>query len=316
MIQIGKTSIIDLMKQSLAGRDLVSIADLSKTEMEAVLDTAASLEKKGRPDLLKGMILAGCFFEPSTRTRLSFETAMLRLGGSVIGFAEGGVTSAKKGESLFDSMKVIGAYADIVVIRHPQEGAARLAAEATDKPVINGGDGANQHPTQTLVDLYAIRACQGKIDELHIALSGDLKYGRTGHSLSLALSHYPVRLYFISPEHLALPDAIVHELRKKGVKFSFHSRLEEVMPKIDILYMLRIQKERFPDMAAEVANTCLLKKRHLDHAKPNLRVLHALPRVDEIETAIDATPHAYYFQQAAFGVPVRMALLALLLGKL
>lgn len=304
------------MISTISGRDLISISDLSKAEIELVLATALKFQKSPKPDLLKGSILASCFFEPSTRTRLSFESAMHRLGGSVIGFSEAGTTSAKKGESLSDSMRVIGSYADIVVIRHPQEGSARLAAESTDKPVINGGDGANQHPTQTLLDLFTIQECQGKIDDLQIALVGDLKYGRTIHSLSLALAHYPIRLYFVSPESLVLPDAIAHELKKKGVKFSFHEKLEEVIPKVDILYMSRIQKERFPDSQIDFTNTCLLKKKHLERAKPNLRILHPLPRVDEIEATIDNTPFAYYFQQTANGVPVRMALLALLLGKI
>lgn len=241
---------------------------------------------------------------------------MYRLGGEVIGFADSGITSTKKGESLADTMQVIGSYADVVVIRHPLEGSARLAAGVIEKPVINAGDGANQHPTQTLIDLFTIRECQGKIDDLHIVLAGDLKYGRTVHSLTLALAHYPVRLYFVAPENLSLPDAITHELKKKGMKFSFHTSFEEVISKADILYMSRVQKERFPDSGIDFMNTCLLKKRHLEKAKPNLRILHALPRVDEIEESIDATPFAYYFQQAANGVPVRMALLALLLGKI
>ncbi len=304
------------MKKPLAGQDLVSISDLSKQEIELILATAQRLIDSPESEILHGCILASCFFEPSTRTRLSFEAAMHRLGGAVIGFAEGGITSAKKGESLSDAMKVIGSYADILVIRHPQEGSARVAADATDIPVINAGDGANQHPTQTLLDLFTIRECQGKIEDLHIALVGDLKYGRTVHSLSLALAHYPVRLYFVAPENLPLPEAITHELKKKGVKFSFHSKIEEVVSKVDILYMSRIQKERFPDANIDFANTCLLKKKHLSKAKSNLRILHALPRVDEIEESIDATPFAYYFEQAANGVPVRMALLALLLGKL
>jgi aspartate carbamoyltransferase catalytic subunit len=304
------------MKNTLNGRDLVSIADLSKPEIELILTTALKLGREPRGELLKGSILASCFFEPSTRTRLSFETAMLRLGGAVIGFADSGITSTKKGETLFDTMKVIGSYADIVVIRHPQEGSARLAADAIDKPVINGGDGANQHPTQTLIDLFTIRECQGKIDDLHIALAGDLKHSRTVHSLSLALAHYPIRLYFVASDHLALPDALSHELKAKGVKFSFHTSLEEVIPKVDILYMTRVQKERFLDAKIDLANQCLLKEKHLEKAKKNLKVLHALPRVDEIEESIDATPFAYYFQQSANGVPVRMALLALLLGKI
>lgn len=303
-----------MMKNTLAGRDLVSISDLSKGEIELILSSAQNIQKQR--GLCQGSILASCFFEPSTRTRLSFETAMHRLGGSVIGFSEAATTSAKKGETLSDSMRVIGSYCDILAIRHPMEGSARVAAESVDKPVINAGDGANQHPTQTLLDLYTIRECQGKIDDLHIALAGDLKFGRTVHSLALALAHYPVRLYFVAPEMLSLPEEIANELRKKGVKFSFHPTLEEVIPKVDILYMTRIQKERFQNTFESLINPCLLKKHHLEKAKKNLKILHPLPRVDEIEKSIDTTPFAYYFQQAANGIPVRMALLALLLGKL
>lgn len=300
----------------LAGRDLIAIEDLSKQEIELVLDTAETLKTEACPDLLKGFILATCFFEPSTRTRLSFESSMQHLGGSVIGFSDAASTSTKKGESLFDTMKTMSSFADIIVIRHPAEGSAKLAAIASAKPVINGGDGANQHPTQTLLDLYTIRECQGKIDDLHIALAGDLKYGRTVHSLCLALAHYRVRLYFIAPPNLPLPEAICDQLREKGVQFSFHDSIEEVIPHVDILYMTRIQKERFAADNTDVSNPCLLKKAHLEFAKETFRILHPLPRIDEIEESIDATPHAYYFQQLSNGVPVRMAILALLLGKI
>lgn len=317
------TSLIEepkkMMKQSLSGRDLISINDLSKQEIELILDAAKNFQKKPHSDLLKGSILASCFFEPSTRTRLSFEAAMHRLGGSVIGFSESHSTSAQKGETLFDAMKIIGSFSDIVVIRHPSEGSARVASEATDKPVINAGDGANQHPTQTLLDLFTIRECQGKIEDLQIALAGDLKYSRTVHSLSLALAHYPVRLYFISPEALSLPEEISMELRKKGVKFSFHSAIQEVLPKIDILYLTRIQKERFLDAqqaTKAMSNPCRVLKKDLEKVKPNFRLLSPLPRLDEMEKSIDDTPYAAYFQQAANGIPVRMALLSLLLGKL
>lgn len=304
------------MKNSLAGRDLVSITDLTKEEIDLILHTAHFLRKHPQPDLLKGSILASCFFEPSTRTRLSFETAMHRLGGAVIGFSEAEKTSSKKGETLFDTIKVIGQYADLIVLRHPQDGAARLAAEATDKPLLNGGDGANQHPSQTLLDLFTIQECQGRMEGLSIALVGDLQYGRTVHSLSLALAHYAARLYFVSPESLSLPDAIGQELRKKGIKFSFHTSLEEVIPKVDILYLTRIQKERFSSLSLPFFNPCRLKLSHLEKAKKTLKILHPLPRVDELEKSIDETPFAYYFQQTAHAIPVRMALLALLLGKL
>lgn len=295
---------------------MISIGDLSRQDLEWILQIAQKLDRNPEPDLLKGSILATCFFEPSTRTRLSFETAMLRGGGSVIGFSDAASTSAKKGESLLDTMRVIGSYADIIAIRHPQEGSARLAADATDKPVINAGDGANQHPTQTLVDLYSIIATQGRIESLHIGIAGDLKFGRTVHSLCQALAHFGVRLYFLSPESLTLPDSTRQGIKKRGIKFSFHNELEEVLPKLDLLYMTRIQKERFSMLGEPFENPCILRKMHLENVKPNFRILHPLPRVDEIEVAIDETPYAYYFQQAAHGVPVRMALLALLLGRI
>lgn len=295
-------------------KDLISISDLSKKEIEHLLETAQKMKQNAFPDLLKGKILASCFFEPSTRTRLSFETAMLRLGGACIGFSDSNITSTKKGESLFDMVKVIGSYADIIAIRHPQEGSARLAAESTDKPVINAGDGANQHPTQTLLDLFTIKECQGTLEGLHVALAGDLKFGRTIHSLCLALAHYPVRLYLLSPESLTLPEAIEQELKRKGVKFSFHKKMEEIIPKVDILYMSRIQKERFPELSGEFHNPCRLLKKQLETAKKNLKILHPLPRIDEIDLNIDNTPYAYYFQQMANGVPIRMALLSYLLG--
>jgi aspartate carbamoyltransferase catalytic subunit len=301
-----------MRKNSLAGRDLISIEDLSKEEIEQILDRAKQMAINPPKDLLKGSILASCFFEPSTRTRLSFEAAMHRLGGSVIGFSEQMSTSAQKGESLFDSLRVIGHLADIIVIRHPQEGSAKIAAEAAEPPVINAGDGANQHPTQTLVDLFTILECQGRIGELHIALAGDLKYGRTVHSLALALAHYPVRLSFVSPESLSLPEGIARELRKKGIEFSFFSSIQEILPQIDVLYMTRIQKERFNPEENSFINPCMLRGTDLKKAKPNLRILHPLPRLDELEKSIDATPHAYYFKQAANGLPVRMALLSLL----
>lgn len=298
---------------SLSFSNLISIEEVSKGDIETILATASALEENPQPDLLKGYLLATCFFEPSTRTRLSFESAMHRLGGSVIGFSDATTTSVKKGETLSDMMKGIGTFADIIVIRHPEVGSAKLTASVVDVPVINGGDGFNQHPSQTLVDLFTIKECQGTIDGLNIAIVGDLKYGRTVHSLCLALSHYDVKLHFISPKSLALPEHLCDVLRKKGIPFSFHDTIEEVIPEIDIFYMTRIQKERFLSEPTGFENHCLLKLSHLDNAKENLRILHPLPRMDEIDPAIDNTPHAYYFEQMSNGIAVRMALLALML---
>lgn len=303
------------MKNPLAGKSLVSISELTPKHIACIISRAKELKETPAPHLLDGKILACCFFEPSTRTRLSFEVAMQKLGGKTVGFSESANTSTKKGETLADSMRVIGSFVDVIAIRHPQEGAARLASEASNVPVINAGDGANQHPTQTLLDLYTIEECQGKIDGLQIAIVGDLKFGRTVHSLCLSLKHYAVRLYFVSPKNLTLPEPVIEELKKHGIKYSFHSGIEEVIPKVDILYMCRTQKERFPEDNLEFTNSCLLKKHHLKHAKPTLRILHPLPRVDEIEPSIDETPYAYYFQQAQNGVAVRMAILAMILDK-
>ncbi len=303
------------MKNPLQDRSLISISDLSKDDILFVLKKAEEMKKKTPKDLLKGKILASCFFEPSTRTRLSFEAAMIRLGGNVIGFSDSATISTQKGESLQDSMKIMGQYADILVIRHPSEGSARVASEATDKPVINAGDGANQHPTQTLLDLFTIKECQGKLKGLNIALVGDLKHGRTVHSLSVACAHFDMRLFFVSPEQLSLPDEISHALKKHGVKFSFHRTIEEVLGKVDILYMTRIQKERFePTEYEKFKDAYILKVDMLAKAKKNLKVLHPLPRVGEIESAVDKSPHACYFQQAENGLYLRMALLSLILN--
>ncbi len=295
---------------------LISIADLSRETLDFILQAAQRLDASCAPDLFKGLVLASCFFEPSTRTRLSFESAMIRAGGSVIGFSDASHTSVKKGESLADTIRMVGAYADIIALRHPLEGSARFASLISNKPILNAGDGANQHPTQTLLDLFSILQCQGKLDGLHIALAGDLKFGRTVHSLSLALAHYGTRLYFVAPESLRLPETIQRDLRRKGIKFSFHPTLESVIPKVDILYMTRIQTERFVPMGESFHNPCLLRKEHLNNAKPNLKIFHPLPRVDEIDTAIDETPYAYYFQQAAHSIAVRTAILALFLRRL
>jgi aspartate carbamoyltransferase catalytic subunit len=303
-----------MMKNLLRKRSIISIADLSKEEILLVLKRAEEMKKKTPKELLKAKIMASCFYEPSTRTRLSFESAMIRLGGHVIGFSDSDSISAKKGESLHDSMKIMGQYADLIVLRHPSEGSARAASESTDKPVINAGDGANQHPTQTLLDLFSIKECQKNLKGLHLAFVGDLKFGRTVHSLSLACAHFDMRLFFVSPEQLTLPEEISHSLKKHGIRFSFHRTIEEVLDKVDILYMTRIQKERLgPSAYEECKNVYLLKEEMLKKAKRNLKIFHPLPRVNEIEISVDNTPFAYYFQQAENGLYVRMALLALIL---
>jgi len=307
------------MKQvNLKGRDIISIPEIGKEEIMHILRVAEELKKKPQPKLLDGLVMGSCFFEPSTRTRLSFETAMQKLGGRVIGFADPGVTSAKKGESLYDAMKIIGQYSDVIAMRHPVEGAARRAAEATDKPILNGGDGANQHPTQTLLDLFTILETQKKLSNLNIALVGDLKYGRTVHSLAQALTHFNATLYFVAPDSLQMPDYICEELKEKKIKFTKHQKIEEVIKKVDILYMTRIQGERFADPMdyEKVKNAFVLTSAMLEGVKNNLRIMHPLPRVNEIATSVDSTKHAYYFEQAENGLYVRQALLALVLGKI
>lgn len=304
------------MKNLLHNTDLLSIQNLSLEQIQLILTTAAQLKTKPIQNLLQNKIIAHCFFEPSTRTRLSFETASLRLGGQVIGFSNAENISTKKGESLHDSIKVISQYADLIVIRHPQEGAARLAAEVSDKPVINAGDGANQHPTQALVDLFTIQESQKHLDNLNIALVGDLKYGRTIHSFIQACALYSIRLFLVAPEALTLPIYLCDILKKNGVRFSFHNNIEEVIPKIDILYMTRIQQERFGEAEYQLLkNQFILTPEILKKAKNNLKILHPLPRVNEITIDVDKTPYAHYFEQAANGVCVRQALLSLLLNK-
>lgn len=295
--------------------DIISIKDLSVDRVESILQLAAKMKAEQPRDVLKDKIIAHCFFEPSTRTRLSFETATLRLGGKVIGFANDDATSTKKGETLQDTIRVIADYADLIVIRHPHEGAARLAADVSSKPVINAGDGANQHPTQTLVDLFTIQECQQRVDNLSIALVGDLKYGRTIHSLVQACMLFDIRLFLVAPPALALPEATCDALKNAGIRFSFHQTLEEVIPKVDILYMTRIQQERFhQNSQAAQEKPFVLTAQMLAKAKPNLKVLHPLPRVSEIDVEVDSMPQAYYFQQSANGVFVRQALLSLLLN--
>lgn len=297
--------------KTFAGRDLISISDLTKEEIEKILDLSAKA-KHHSFSLPKRKILACCFFEPSTRTRLSFESAMLRLGGSVIGFSDALNTSTQKGESLRDSIRVIGTLADVIVIRHGTEGAARISADATETPVINGGDGSNQHPTQTLLDLFTIRELQGKIDGLNIGIMGDLKYGRAVHSLILGLCHYSVRIFLFSPPDLQLPEEISSQLYKSGVKFSYDDDFAEVLPKLDILYLIRLQKERHDK---NIRSHFAINRGLLSTAKPSFRILHPLPRLKELDSSVDEMPHAAYFQQAANGLFVRQALLSLILGE-
>ncbi|WP_409438978.1 aspartate carbamoyltransferase [Psychromonas sp. GE-S-Ul-11] len=303
------------MNNPLYQKNIISIADLSRSDLELILETAHSLKQTPQPTLLNNKVIASCFFEASTRTRLSFETAVQRLGGSVIGFDSGGNTSlAQKGETLADSVKVISSYADAFFMRHPQEGAARLASEFTSVPVINGGDGSNQHPTQTLLDLFTIYETQARLDNLNIAFVGDLKYGRTVHSLAQALSLFNCNFYFISPEALAMPDYIIEELTERDISFSLHTSIEEVVDELDVLYMTRVQKERFDETEYQhMKSAFLLNAGMLKNVKDNLKVLHPLPRIDEINQDVDNTPYAYYFQQAQNGVFARQALLALLL---
>ena len=304
------------MANPLYRKNIISIPDFSREELELVVATAARLKAKPEKTVLQNKLIASCFFEPSTRTRLSFETAVQRLGGNVIGFADGGNTSAKKGESLADSIRIISSYADAIVMRHPKEGAARLASEFSPVPVINGGDGSNQHPTQTLLDLFSINETQGKLENLSVAFVGDLKYGRTVHSLTQALSLFGCKFYFVSPEVLAMPDYICEELDEKGISYTLAASLEDVVPQVDILYMTRIQRERFDEAEfKKIQGAFVLRAEMLKLARENLKIMHPLPRVGEIATDVDDTAHAYYFQQAENGVYARQALLALVLNE-
>jgi aspartate carbamoyltransferase catalytic subunit len=261
-------------------------------------------------------VVATLFFEPSTRTRLSFESAASRLGAQLIGFSEPASTSLQKGESLRDTIRTISNYSDIIIMRHPREGSARFASEVASVPVINAGDGANQHPTQTLLDLYSIRKTQGTLDNLSIAFVGDLKYGRTVHSLVMAFCNYNTTFHLISPPDLKLPSSVKIHIKEKSLAYFQYTEMTEVIPKADIIYMTRIQKERFSDPLdyERVRNSYVLRESMLEPAKPTLRILHPLPRVNEIAIDVDENPKAYYFTQALNGVFVRQALLASILG--
>jgi len=299
-------------------KHIISIRDFSRDEIDFILKKSAVMEKRllsnKSLNLMKGKLLANLFFEPSTRTRMSFETAMKRLGGKTIGFNIAEISSEVKGETIADTVRVVEGYADIIVIRHPAEGAARLASENVGIPLINGGDGANQHPTQTLLDLYTIQKEFGSIDGLSIAMVGDLKYGRTVHSLANALENYDVNLVLISPQELRMPKRVVDGLRNKGIDVKETSRLK--ISNVDVIYVTRIQKERFPDPQEfeRVKEAYVLDIDIIDRLKDNAIIMHPLPRISEISPEIDNTKYARYFEQARNGVPVRMALLCLVCG--
>lgn len=300
----------------MKSRNLISINDYSKEQQIRILDLAEDFEKNPRQPLLANHVVASLFFEPSTRTRLSFESAISQLGGRIVGFSDASSSSVSKGETLMDTIKTVSNYSDLIVMRHPMDGSSRWASEVAGVPIINAGDGANQHPTQCLLDMYSIRKTQGSLDNIHIAFVGDLKYGRTVHSLVIALSQFNATFHLVSPEELKLPSAVKKYIKDANLNYHQYTDLEDVMDKVDILYMTRIQQERFSDpMEYErVKNSYVLRNSMLDRAKDNMRVLHPLPRVNEIEEAVDANPKAYYFQQALNGVYVREALLAYVLG--
>lgn len=298
-------------------KDLISITDCSKEEYLQILNLAAEFEKNPNQNLLDGKIVATLFFEPSTRTRLSFETAISRLGGRIIGFADPGISSVSKGESLHDTIKMVDNYADLIIMRHPLEGSARYAAEVAGIPIINAGDGANQHPTQTLLDLYSIYKTQGRLDNINIFMVGDLKYGRTVHSLLMALSQFENPVFnFIAPEELQMPEEYKLFLREKGIKYYEHAEFTDIISAADIIYMTRVQKERFSDPIEyeKVKNVYILKADMLQNTKPTMKVLHPLPRVNEISTDVDKTDKAYYFEQALNGVYTREAIISHILN--
>jgi aspartate carbamoyltransferase catalytic subunit len=299
----------------MKNRSLVSIDDLTTEEILEILDLAGEFEINPTQPLLAGKVVATLFFEPSTRTRLSFESAINRLGGRVVGFADSSSSSVSKGETLHDTIRMVSNYSDLIVMRHPVEGSARYASEISSVPVINAGDGANQHPTQTLLDMFSIRKTQGTLDNLNIFMVGDLKYGRTVHSLMMAMSRWNTTFNFISPDELKMPDEFKLYLENLGLKYYEHSDFTDIISKADIIYMTRVQKERFSDPIEyeKVKNVYVLKKSMLANTKPNMRILHPLPRVNEIHTDVDSNPKAYYFDQALNGVYTRQAILCKLL---
>ena len=300
----------------MKNKSLVAINELSKEEIIKILDLAEEFEKNPIQNIMNKNVVATLFFEPSTRTRLSFESAVNRLGGKVIGFSEAANTSVSKGESLKDTILTVANYSDLIIMRHPVEGSARYASEVSPVPIINAGDGANQHPTQTLLDLFSIRKTQGTLQNLNIFLVGDLKYGRTVHSLLMAMSRFGATFTFVAPKELQMPNEYKLYLDELGLKYTEQTDLNENLDQADIIYMTRVQKERFSDPLEyeKVKNVYVLRNKMLEKTKPNMRVLHPLPRVNEIHADVDENPKAYYFPQAMNGVYTRMAIMAIILG--
>jgi aspartate carbamoyltransferase catalytic subunit len=300
----------------MKNKSLVSINDYSKEEQQHILKLAREFEKEPVQNILQDHVIASLFFEPSTRTRLSFESAVNRLGGKIVGFSEASNTSVKKGESLRDTILTIANYSDLIVMRNPIEGSARFASEISPVPIINAGDGANQHPTQTLLDLYSIQKTQGTLENLNVAMVGDLKYGRTIHSLVIALCNFNTTFHLVSPVELKLPSSVKMHIKEKQLTYHQYTDMEEVIPEVDVLYMTRIQRERFSDPLEfeRIKNAFNLDVSMIKNTKENFRVLHPLPRVNEININVDANPKAYYFEQALNGVFVRQALISSILG--
>ncbi len=293
-------------------RSVITLANLTREKIEYLLQMATEFERRPNRRLLEGKVVATLFFEPSTRTRLSFETAANRLGARVIGFADPKITSGTKGESLKDTIKMVSNYADVIIMRHYLEGAARYASEVTNVPIINAGDGSNQHPSQTMLDMYSIFKTQGTLDNLHIHLVGDLKYGRTVHSLLMAMRHFNPTFHFIAPKELEMPEEYKIYCHQHNIRFTEGTDLnEDVISTADILYMTRVQKERFTDLMEyeRVKDAYILGADMLTRAKDNMKILHPLPRINEIKADVDDNPHAYYFQQAQNGLYAREALI-------
>jgi len=300
----------------MKNRSLVSIDDFSTDEIIKILDLAGEFEKNPSQNILQNKVVASLFFEPSTRTRLSFESAISRLGGKIIGFTDASSSSVSKGETLNDTIKTVSNYSDLIVMRHPIEGSARYASEVAGIPVVNAGDGANQHPTQTLLDLYSIRKTQGTLDNLNVFLVGDLKYGRTVHSLMMAMSRWNTTFNFVAPKELRMPNEYKLYLDNLGLKYYEHTDFTDIISRADIIYMTRVQRERFTDPMEyeKVKNVYVLQNSMLSNTKDNMRVLHPLPRVNEIDQDVDSNKKAYYFEQALNGVFTRQAIICSLLG--